>query len=166
MAGQRMEADRYEKHHLSYIAGLVCLLASLGLFGFILYIFPNVIFGWHYDVPGVVIDTAAKLQEYYYFSKVRASWTILASLFIPAGVLFVIADILSNEIDRSIYGIPSKLRAKKLQQATRSEEQKTGSDHLFLKIIMVIIVIFLVLEGLQWLISGTQSSTISMATKK
>lgn len=151
-----MEPDRYSQNHFSYIMGLCCLITSLGLFAFSLYLFPNLVFGWRYDIPEFIGDFMNMLSDDYHLSKNMITWLIFIALDLPAVLLFIIADILSNKIDAQIYGIKKTSTKHPTQSVVdarnpdASEEEPKG---LVFKIIMVIIVVFVVAEFFQWAIS-------------
>lgn len=151
-----MEPDRYSQNHLSYIVGMCCLIISLGLFAFSLYLFPNLILGWRYSLPMFIEDFSLMLGDQYQLSKPMITWLIFIALDLPAVLLFIVADILSNKIDAQIYGISKSDRSRPSQSvvdARKSNAVDEESKGLVFKIIMVIIVVFVVAEFFQWAIS-------------
>lgn len=147
-----MEPDRYKQNHFSYIAGMFCLITSLGLFAFSLFLFPNLVFGWHYDIPGFIVALVEMLETDYGMPTPSVKWLLFSVLDIPAVVLFVIADILSNKIDGEIYEVNRyvpKSRSSKVGENSGIGE----SGGLFLRMIMIVIVVFIIAGFFQWAIS-------------
>lgn len=146
-----MEADRYQKHHVAYIAGLFCLITSIGLFAFSLFLLPYLFFNWQYNVPEFVTDFSALLQDKYSLSNSAVGWVICFALDFPAVILFAIADVLSNRIDKEIYGIQNSRNSTPNTQASQPTEQESGK--LVFKIVMLILIIFIVAQFFHWVIS-------------
>ncbi len=145
-----MEQDRYKKNHFSYIAGMLSLITSLGLFAFSLFLIPNLIFGWHYALPGFLIDLMAMLESDYGMGPSSVNWLLFGILDLPAVVLFIMADILSNKIDNEIYEVNRFVpEAQTRKNVENSDLEESGG--LFLRMTMIVIVVFLVAGVFQWL---------------
>lgn len=140
-----MEPDRYQQNHVAYISGLFCMFASIGLFAFSLFLLPYLFFGWQYNVPDFIIGFSAKLQEKYALTPSGVAWAICFALDFPAVILFVIADVLSNRIDKKIYGIQDSRRVS-ANNADTTGQKSSGieSSKLIFKIVLLILVIFIV----------------------
>ncbi|MGV3739733.1 MAG: hypothetical protein ACO1N3_00355 [Gammaproteobacteria bacterium] len=149
-----MEADRYQKHHVAYICGLFCLIASIVLFAFSLFLLPFLFFGWQYSVPEFVINFSALLQDKYTLSNSAVAWAICFALDFPAVILFVIADVLSNRIDKEIYGIQNSRYSAANEQENISLQPTTQveSGKLIVKIVLLIVIIFIVAQFFHWVI--------------
>ena len=150
-----MEADRYQKHHVAYISGLFCLIASIGLFAFSLFLLPYLFFGWQYSVPEFITDFSAFLQDKHALSNNAIAWVICFILDFPAVILFIIADVLSNRIDKEIYGI-SNSRSSKLngeENIPVSPMPQEGSTKLIIKLGLLILIIFIVAQFFHWVIT-------------
>jgi hypothetical protein len=156
-----MEPDRFAQNHVFYVVGLFCLVAGLGLLAFGLYIFPNLILGWRYSIPDFIMDFSGFFQDQYGMSAQRSSWIVSALLLLPALIFILIADVLSNKIDQKIYGISSSAKGRKLQQANRIQVGESGTKGLFFTIVMIIVVVFIAAELIQWVISSTQNTNKS-----
>jgi hypothetical protein len=147
-----MEQDRYKQNHFLYIAGMFSLIISLGLFAFSLFLIPHLIFGWHYNVPDFLIDLIAMFENDYEMSTAKVKWLLFLVLDVPAVVLFIVADVLSNKIDNKIY----KANRSATQSPTRKMDGQSGlreSGVLFLRMTMIVIVVFAVAGFFQWTIS-------------
>lgn len=147
-----MEPDRFKHNHMSYIVGLCCLYISLGLFVFSLYLLPYLFFDWHYNVPDFIANFSASLEDNYEMSASGIAWVICLGLAFPAVLLFIVADVLSNKIDRKIYGIKAEKKPKIEPPVEGVADAE--SKGLVLKIVIMIVVIFMVAEFFHWVISS------------
>ena len=138
-----MEPDRYKQNHMAYVIGLICLLSSIGLFAFSLFLMPYLFFDWHYNVSGFVIEFTTMLQEHYGLSKSGVAWAVCFALDFPAVILFLVADILSNRIDKQIYGLANS-RPSTHNNVDNASTQEETSVWLIVKIILLILVVFIV----------------------
>ena len=152
-----MEADRYQKHHIAYISGLFCMITSIGLFAFSLFLLPYLFFGWQYSVPNFITDFSAFLQDKHTLSNSAVAWVMCLALDLPAVILFVIADVLSNRIDKEIYGISNsssnRTRTNEQNDADKLKAQE-GSGILVVKIGFLILIIFIVAQFFHWVITA------------
>lgn len=147
-----MEPDRYKQSHFSYIAGMFCLIASIGLFAFSLFLFPYFIFEWHYDIPSFMIDLTTMLETEYGMPSPSVKWLLFSVLDIPAVVLFIIADILSNKIDDQIYEDNRFVSTSRSRKAVANSGLGESSG-LFVRMVMIVIVVFIIAGFFQWAIS-------------
>lgn len=151
-----MEPDRYQQHHVAYISGLFCLFASIGLFAFGLFLLPYLFFDWQYSVPDFIIGFSARLQDKYTLSHSGVAWAICFALDFPAVILFVIADVLSNRIDKQIYGIQNSRSVPRDNQEGASAKQSSSAESrkLIFKIVLLILIIFIVAQFFHVVISN------------
>ena len=148
-----MEPDRYKQNHVAYISGLVCLFLSIGLFAFSLFLLPYLFFSMQYNVPFFVIEFSTILQEQYEISSSGVAWVICFVLDFPAVILFVIADVLSNRIDKQIYGIQNhKETSNQTQSVTHVDATETRN--LVIRILLLLLVVFIVARFFNWVISS------------
>ena len=147
-----MEPDRFQQNHKYYIIGIICLVFGLGMFALSVYILHYLAFDWHYTVPDFIVSWRAWLQNTYDASQTAGSWLVFLILFIPAIVLIIVADILSNRIDNQIYGITDKPAHNK-RRSDLSDRRESKS--LTLRIIVIIILVFIAAEFFQWAITTT-----------
>ena len=143
-----MEPDRYNQNHTVYIVGILCLVASLAMIAFSLYLLPYLLFGWHYSVPEFVIAWLDQIQTSYNLSVNASEWLIFAVFFIPGLVFALIADVVSNRIDNQIYGIQAP-------ETTRPKPVNTESRSLLFRIVFIVIVVFIAAQILQWTLTST-----------
>lgn len=149
-----MEPDRYQQHHVAYITGVICLFVSIGLFALSLYLLPYLFFSWQYKVPAIVTNFSAILQDKYAVSSSGVAWVICFVLDFLALILFVIADVLSNRIDKQIYGNQGSepIHIRTVQPMTK-DVTEVDSKRLVVKIGLLIIIIFIVAQFFHWVIS-------------
>src|SRR3990167_4105001 len=146
-----MEADRFGHNSMHYLLGMLCLIASLSLFAFSFFVFPYLVFGWHYSVPDVVSIFSGTLQTAYDLTSTAAGWLIFLGIFLPAVILAVIADILSNKIDSEIHSVTSSNMETELDK--KPKRMKVGekeSKGLFWKIILIVVLVFFASQFFQW----------------
>lgn len=86
-------------------------------------------------------------------SKSGVTWVICFALNFPAVILFIIADILSNRIDKKIYGIQRTKKVTLEQSATQTSKSEPGTGKLVFTLILLIIIIFMVAQFFHWVIS-------------
>ncbi|KTC93242.1 hypothetical protein [Legionella cincinnatiensis] len=98
-----MEQDRFSHNHKLYILGMICLLLSLGLFVFSLYIIPFFIWDLNYNVPYFILALLNLFQEEYDYSIEASKVIVWCIFFIPSIVTGLISYVVSNYIDNRIY---------------------------------------------------------------
>ena len=151
-----MESDRYKQNHFAYISGLICLFLSIGLFAFSLFLLPHLFFSLQYNVPFFIIHLSTILQEKYTISSSGVAWVICFFLDFPAVILFVIADVLSNRIDKKIYGIQqTKMTSSTSEQLSTVGNESPGK--LIVRIVLLILIVFIVAQLFNWVVSTNNS---------
>lgn len=148
-----MEPDRFKQNHGAYIFGLICLFLSIGLFAFSLFLLPYLFFSMQYNVPFFVIEFSTILQEQYEISSSGVAWVICFVLDFPAVILFVIADVLSNRIDKQIYGIQNHKETSNQTQSVRHVDA-AETRNLVIRILLLLLVVFIVARFFNWVISS------------
>ncbi|VEB36076.1 transmembrane protein [Legionella sainthelensi] len=103
-----MEQDRFSHNQKLYILGMVCLLLSLGLFVFSLYIIPFFIWDLNYNVPYFILALLNLFQEEYNYSVETSKVIVWFIFFIPSIVTGLISYVVSNYIDNQIYKAEQK----------------------------------------------------------
>ena len=144
-----MEADRYQKNHTLFIVGMISLLIGLCFMVFGLYLFPNLIFGWRYEVPGFIPVVKEWLQSSYHYSEAGAAQFIFFFLFLIGLLLIIVAYFSSNRIDNDIYSAELKAEAppRKIKNSGISDAQR-----LALKILFISLLVFIFIKVFEWLI--------------
>lgn len=103
-----MEQDRFSHNQKLYILGMVCLLLSLGLFVFSLYIIPFFIWDLNYNVPYFILALLNLFQEEYDYSIAASKVIVWFIFFIPSIVTGLVSYVVSNYIDNQIYKAEQK----------------------------------------------------------
>lgn len=155
LANDIMDRESLQRNEVYYIIGIVSLCISLGLFALSFYILPNLAFGWRYELPEFVPVWINLLQESYHLSEKASAWVIFLGLFLPALLLVIIADILSNRVENRIYHLEEERPTQK-----RAPVQHTESSRLILKILGIIILVFVAAQFFQWIISTMPAQTV------
>lgn len=146
-----MQRQHFKNAEIYYIVGILCLVVSIGLFALSFYVLPNLAFGWHYSLPDFVSLWSNSLQEKYHLSEKAAAWFIFLGVFLPALCLAILADILSNQIERKVYRIEETKDT--VIKSRRGEEKE--SNVLVVKIIVIIVLVFVAAQFFQWIISSS-----------
>lgn len=144
-----MEPDRYQQNKFLFILGMACLVLSIGLFLFSMYLLPYLIWNWYYDLPEFISTLNHWLVEQKGLQDSTASWAVFLIFFIPALLLGIIADIASNRIDNKVCGI----KPEEIATAPGPEKKWGESTKLGLKIMYLIILVIVAIAVLQWIIS-------------
>lgn len=146
-----MEQDRYGSSKKLFIFGMFCLLLSVILIVFGLYISPHVMLGFQYDVPEFIIIWQTKLMHATKYPQGVTGFFMVAFLGFLGFLFGLVAHKISNHIDQNL------LIEKQQEQEDRSEPLITNSTiktlSLTTKIIITTILLLIVLFSVEWLIS-------------
>lgn len=161
-----MEQDRYQKNHKLFILGMLSLVISLGLFAFAVYILPNLLFGWVYDVPSFVTYLKGWLQSTHNFTDPSAGRFIFLCVFLAALIFAFIAYVSSNWIDNQIYSDELNQLHEMQSISKTAEAQNSGGEgtHLFFKILGYVMLIIIVALLVDWYLK-TQTQKPFMNTQ-
>lgn len=147
-----MEPDRYQSNNKLYIVGIICLISSLSLFFFSLYIVPFLIWHLNYEVPSIVSVLAANFEQQYNFTEGQANTLVWFIFFIPSLITGYIAYYVSNRIDNQIYKLGGAEQQEKKPTAPQATREIRESAGLALKIIFLMVAIVAVILLLQLLL--------------
>lgn len=137
-----------------FIFGIICLVISLGLLFFSLYILPYLIWEFNYDVPDFIITLISNYQDNYY--SLTASKTIVwLYFFIPAVFFGFVSYFVSNYIDKHTPELQNPEEEEQKQESNLNRESLKESASLGGKLIAIIILIFVVVLIMQEFISIT-----------
>ncbi len=145
-----MEPDRYQKNHKLYIFGMLCLLVSLSLLFFTVYLFPHLIFGWRYDVPEFITFWREWIMSSYGVSTHYASRLIFLFFFVGVLLFGLGAYFGSTRIDNEIYGINQEHAPERIKKTRDLSE----SFQFFLKALGIIVLFYFSTIVFEWLISA------------
>jgi ABC-type multidrug transport system fused ATPase/permease subunit len=142
-----MEEDRYEVNKSLYILGMVCLISSMSLVMFSLYILPHVFWNLHYDVPEFIMEWQVWFQEEQSWSLSAANWTIFGAFFVPGILLGWFSYLISNQLEQQL----PKLHEEPvpLEVIRASQEGR----YMFWKVFFIVLAILIVFGVVNFLIS-------------
>lgn len=143
-----MEPDRYQCNRQLYIFGMLCLLISAGALLFFFYTAPNLVFGWHYDVPEFLAFWRVFLVLDFGLTENAASRFIALFLLMIAILFGCGAYYASTRLDNLIYGID-------MQSASRPRlltPELKESLNFFIKALGLIALFLGAIILFQWLI--------------
>ena len=143
-----------DKNDKYFLVGLISLAITLFLLPFACYLLPSVLFGWTYHIPDFVFAWTDTLQDMFSLNSQQASWAVWGIFFVSAAFFAVIAYVTSTKIKDEKPKISVRL-------STDADEvmpvKKDTRENLFLaiKIIAIIVLMFLLAQGLQWVMSSS-----------
>ena len=90
-----------KRHNTFFVCGIICLILSMGLLLFALYLLPFFIFGWVYNVPGIITISLAYLHDAGYGSAWSGflAWCLFA---VPGLIFGVLAYSLNRKLDQEL----------------------------------------------------------------
>jgi hypothetical protein len=148
-----MEYDRYQQNHSLFIIAMSCLVLSMGLFGFSIYIAPALIWEIHYNIPPFVINWREILHLEYEYTEKASAWLVFLTFFIPACIAGYIAYLTSNQLENQVYHIePETPDPTVVEERSEDLRESTG---LGLKIFLLIVMVIIVTVIFQWFFSVT-----------
>ncbi|MBI2786043.1 MAG: hypothetical protein HYX60_06965 [Legionella longbeachae] len=150
-----MEQDRFEVNHKLYILGMICLVLCLGLFFFSFYILPYLIWELDYNVPLVILNLLAVLQEDYNYSVGASKVIVWLIFFLPSLITGIISYFVSNYIDNKLYVEPPVNENKESLPPKEIGKEVKESVALGFKILGLMIVIIIILFLLQFCAQNT-----------
>ncbi|MDP1603234.1 MAG: hypothetical protein Q8M03_08215 [Legionella sp.] len=143
-----IDKERYQHNSKLFITSLICLVLSLCFFSFALYILPNLLWDWDYDIPEFVFTWRQGFVDHYNFGVGSAKITVFLIFFIPALITGYISYITSNKIENEVLGIvPPKLPGE-AEPSQEVKETLSFSVRLLLTVLLVLVVLFFV----EWLL--------------
>lgn len=149
-----MESDRYQRHHVLYLVGIVCLLLCLSLVFLLLYILPYLIWKLNYDLPEFITTMIAFFEDKYYASEVRSRVYVGIVLFIPILITGLVSYYVSNFIDDEIYKneLTSDEATEEKNHFEEVKKERRESATIGFEIIGLIILVVVGLTVIQFLI--------------
>lgn len=143
-----MEADRYQQNKKLFLACFICIILSLSLTCFALYILPPLVLEWRYNIPEFTFAWRESVKQYYNISEDRAGFIVFLLFFIPALITAIIAYFTGNRVENEVQGLHTH---KPIQEEILNEDLKASAS-LSLKIFGLIILIFIGVVFFQWLL--------------
>lgn len=137
-----MEPDRFKNNHILYVLGIICLILSLTLFFFSLFIAPFLLWHLSYDVPGIIDGLIAVFEEDYNYSTAASKALVWLIFFIPSLITGFVAYYISNHIDNQILHIETIVDEEEIKtDSLDAKRQLRESISIGFKIILLMIVI-------------------------
>ncbi|HAT1922239.1 TPA: hypothetical protein JAZ42_01645 [Legionella pneumophila] len=150
-----MQHNIYENSKL-HILGIICLVISLGLFFFSLYIVPFLIWQLDYDIPDFVSGMIAYGEDEYYYSPATSKTLVWLIFFTPSLIMGYLSYYISNYIDKNQLKLQDE-SLKSMQEKSPSKPAGLGKDSAILgfKIVLLMVLIIAIIFLLQILFDLT-----------
>lgn len=145
-----MEHDRFGENKVMYIIGMVCMIISLSLFLFSIYILPVLLWNWSYSVPDYVIMWRENLRVYFGCSEFSAGGLLFLIMMVPALITGLVSHFISNAIDNQIYGI-----VKEEPEPVSTENKRAAFKESFSfsgKVIFLLVLVVLAVWFVEWIL--------------
>lgn len=146
-----MDYNQYQQNNKLFITGVICLVLSLSLIFFSLYIAPNLIWDLNYDIPDFIVEQISYFQDNYEFTTAGSKFIVWLFYFILGLITGMISLYISQKIDHIV--LHDELHIE------NDEEQKPAIDvkgelkesaglgaKIILLMVAIIVVIFLLQE--------------------
>lgn len=148
-------------HNILFTMGMICLCLAVGLFAFVLYILPHVLFNLPYEVP----EFAARLAAYYEIHRgldgLSTVFLVLFPFILAALVLIYVANRITHVIERD-EGVEQEWekheRDDEILNHQRLESRETRSELRYLRTIIPIASIIASVFILLWIVEGIITS--------
>lgn len=93
-------SPRSQDNSTIFLIGLLCLVLSLGLILFALYILPFLLWNLAYDIPSIITEFIAVLEDNYNYDFSTCKIIVWLSFIIPGLIAGYIAYYISNLLDK------------------------------------------------------------------
>jgi hypothetical protein len=144
-----------------FFLGLLSLIFSLFLFPFVVYLFPAVWLGWDYLSPDFVVDISLWIQTTFNVTYAIAFHWFFRSVLFLAILFGVVAYLLARRtthLQRTLEAM-DKGETSDTSESERLGSIKEGANDsfkFFLKMVVIISLVFVVGNIMQWAISISQ----------
>ena len=130
-----------------FLMGLVALVCSLFLFPFVAYLFPAVWLGWKYSMPNFVLDTTLWIEVTFNTTYTMA---LLAAVFFG-----VTAYLIAHHMSQLQAKLDSTEEAPQMARSVSTQAKQNSKEGVlfFLKMVVIIALVFIVSDVIQWAIS-------------
>lgn len=140
-----MESQHFGANNKLFIFGMICLVISLGLFFFSLYILPYFIWELGYQIPDFVLNLLAMYQDDYQYSSAGSKTVVWLLFFVPCVITGLICYFVTRHLDNVKFNttpVESENSDGELQKQIK-ESASLGGKILGLMIAVVILVLLL-----------------------
>ena len=94
-------AQHSQHNNTIFIIGIICLVLSLGLILFALYILPYLVFDLGYNVPELLIGYIHILQDKYGYSSASSKFIVWLTFLIPGLITGYVSYYISHYLDKA-----------------------------------------------------------------
>ena len=143
-----MEPDRFQHNPKVYIIGLLCMIASMLLFGLGVYTLPKIAFGFTYRIPETVYNWISWVHIAYDITEKKAGWIVLMIIFILGLASSIVTYSISNRIETEMYAIKPEIEHAR----TKSNKWKETGP-LVLKMLFILAIVFTSTKLFHWVIT-------------
>lgn len=133
-----------------FLIAVIALLIAMAFIGFALYILPNLLWDWHYDVPEFVADWVYNFQNQFGLTQAGAGLLFFSIFFIPGLISGIIVYFIFSRIERLKLSETAPESSKKLS----SNESWKESLGLMGQLLLLALLIFIIMRVLDWLIAS------------
>lgn len=145
-----MEENRYKRNKPFFFIFMFSLIIGLSLLLLSIFIMPNILWGWAYNVPDFIYVWREGIRAHYDIAEHRAGFIVLSMFLFPALLMLMVAYLSGTKIENEIQGISS---AKSEHDPIISEDIKETTQ-FSLKLLSIITAVLALIFLLQWLIFG------------
>jgi hypothetical protein len=150
-----MEYERFGGNSKLFIFGIICLVISLGLLFFSLYILPYFLFEWSYNIPDFILNLLAKYQDDYHYTLAGSKFVVWMMFFVPCVITGLISYFITRHLESKMYGPDITPVEEQPQNEGEIQKQIKESASLGGKIIGLMIAIVVVILLLQYFVQST-----------
>lgn len=150
-----MEYDRLGGNNKLFFFGIICLVISIGLFFFSLYLIPYFLWEWGYDIPDFILNMLATYQDDYHYTSAGSKTVVWLIFFIPALITGLISYFVSRHLDNQMYGTGAPPAEEQEKASGEVQKQIKESAGLGGKILGLMILVVVLLFLLQYFVQST-----------
>ncbi|MFT4057928.1 MAG: hypothetical protein QM652_00105 [Legionella sp.] len=144
-----MEYERFGGNSKLFIFGIICLVISLGLLFFSLYILPYFLFEWNYDVPDFILNLLTIYQDNYHYTLAGSKFIVWMLFFVPCVLTGLASYFVSRYLDSKMYGPetpPIEEQEKNTEELQKQIKESVSLGGKILGLMIAIVVIILLLQ--------------------
>lgn len=150
-----MESNRFGGNSKLFLFGMFCLVTSLGLFFFSLYLLPYFFWELSYNIPDFVLNMLAMYQDDYHYTSAGSKTVVWLIFFIPCAITGLISYFVSRHLDNQMYGNELSTHVDEEKPSGELQKQIKESASFGGKLLGLMIAIVVVILLLQYFIQST-----------
>lgn len=143
-----MRDQGFSEHQGLFVFGIICLLLSLGLIFFGIYILPFLFWDTNYGIPYFVTNFIIYFQEQYKYSSGASKAIVELFFLIPGLIAGLVSFFISNYIDKQVLGErrPFDESDESSEGGMRREIQASAGFgfKIFILMILVVVALFII----------------------